>query len=167
MIFDDAETNRLWMKDMQWKRQCIGGLWDEAEWHFPWLPQNVDLCCAYTHAGMYLGWLADHGLTSEYCNLCNENELDEFKMRAITPQNFFVSVEGKIATRDLNELGDAFTSICFLPRLGQVSFWSDYKSTFVSERLSFYEVADTWENYKLLCDKLNQRLSEFSNCHSL
>ncbi|MFV8165502.1 hypothetical protein ACNQVK_25980 [Mycobacterium sp. 134] len=112
--------------------------YDDAGWHYDTAIENgLQPAAAGTHIGMFMAWLALHGMAQpDYA----PSELHE---RTITPGEYLRRhCVAQIDPFMLTDTGNAFTSAAYRPYLRQ---YRDVPA--VARHDSTYETPDTWDTY--------------------
>ena len=131
-------------------------VYDKAKWHYE-ADQSLPEENAYTHSGMFLAWLIGKDLLASEFAEDFQTEIQRLRERRITPGSFFQFVDGVLASDMLNEEGNAFAASYFEFEKGQ--YLGDYDELLVRQLPSPYHVADTWENYERLKQRIDERYS--------
>lgn len=148
--------------------------YDDASWHYGGdYPENLTDENATTHIGMFLNWCINNNLLSEELAEDSEDERESVKRREMTGAQFLIDLcDEKFSAYDLNELGNSFTRDYYEDDTDYTkkynSFANDYSETFDKkaeeqnfEYESFYHVEDTFENYDLIKEVIDQRFHEW------
>ena len=130
-------------------------IYDKAAIHFltGGFPENLPIEQAHVHIGMYLGWIIDHKLYSEYFEEECETQIFRFKRREISPALFSEMWSGYLASEIFDETGNMFTYYYY----GGGLYKSDYHKVLAHDLPSIYHVKDSWENYEFISHKMNSR----------
>jgi hypothetical protein len=129
---------------------------DSATRHFLGnYPQSLPIEKAYVHIGMYLGWIIETGLYSEYFAEEGSAQIFRFKRREISCTILSQIWDGNIPAEILNNEGKAFSAYYYSTGL----FRQDYHDVLAKNLPSFYHVADNWQNYERLKLRLDQRFT--------
>jgi hypothetical protein len=135
-------------------------VYDKAKYHTggdypPELPADQ----AFVHTGFYLGWVIERGLTSaEFAEYAGE-QIAAFRARARTGPEVYEWCDGALLDDMLSAEGNAFSEAYFDFSRGR--FLADYEELLAEDLPSLYHVADTWENYERLKERLDARYSEW------
>ncbi|SOD03386.1 hypothetical protein SAMN05216486_1126 [bacterium JGI 053] len=129
-------------------------VYDKAKYHYGGdYPEGLADEQAFVHTGLYLGWIIDHGLHSDF--LAEEPELIErFKAREITGPQVYEAWDGCLIDDMLSDEGNAFSKDYFDFERGR--YLADYEELLAGGLPSLYHVQDTWANY----DRLKARVDE-------
>lgn len=128
---------------------AAGYAYDKAEWHsggdYPHdLPQNA----AYTHIGMYLGWLIETNLVSKEFINETQAEIQKFKSKRTTGAKVLGSWDGTLIDDMLSKEGNAFSKFYYVSKPSL--YFEDYANILVRNLPTVYHVTDSWENYEKL-----------------
>lgn len=140
--------------------------YDKAKYHFDGdFPKDLPLAQAYVHTGLFLGWLIDHNLCSDFFVQEAKEDIEQFKKRQLTGPQIYEHWDGCLISEMLSEQGNRFAAAYFDFEHGQ--FLADYEKLFCSQLPSLYHVKDTWENYDKLAALIDQRYKVSINKHEL
>jgi len=133
-------------------------VYDKAKWHYegnwpPDLPEEN----AYTYSGIFLTWLIRKNFLDSTFVEDFQTDIQQLRERRITPGCFFQIVDGVLASDMLSEEGNAFVTSYFGSEGGQ--YLNDYDELLARQLPSPYHVADTWENYETLKQRIDERYS--------
>jgi hypothetical protein len=133
-------------------------MYDKAKNHFKGnFPEILPIEQAYVHIGMYLGWIITRQLYSAYFEDEAGTQIFRF-LRKEMPCTILSEVwDGYLGPELFNDEANAFTVDYYQGG----HYLNDYREVLVKDLPSVYHVSDTWENFALLCDRLNQRFSEW------
>ncbi|MBC8111604.1 MAG: hypothetical protein H7Y04_11135 [Verrucomicrobia bacterium] len=127
---------------------------DQAKDHFlGHFPQIMPIENAYTHIGMYLGWVVENELFSEFFREESELQIMRFKRQEISCIILSELWDGYLGTDLFNESGVAFTKDYYVGG----KYAEDYKNNLAENLPSIYHVDDSWENYETMSKKLSER----------
>lgn len=133
-------------------------IFDKAKWHYdeinPITRQTIKKE-AFVHTGFFVTWLVIHGFfTSKFVN--SEN------LYNTSPTYLYEEIfDGVFSSEELTLKGYIFTNGYFDFDKGK--YLEDYEEIFlseISEKGSIFLVAPTWENYKLIEKKIDERYSK-------
>jgi hypothetical protein len=110
---------------------------------------------AYVHTAMFLGWLIDHDLVSRELLDTAAQPVAQFKRREITPVQVYEWWDGCLLDEMLDDEGNAFASAYFDFDKGQ--YLDDYRELLVRELPSEFHVPFTWENYRTIAKRIDER----------
>lgn len=112
---------------------------------------------AYLHIGIFLGWVIENHLYSEYFQEEGETSIFRFEHKAISCIILGEVWDGVVSKEQLNEEGQAFAEYYYCS--GQ--YIEDYKETLAQGLVSMYYVEDTLENYNRMKVVLDKRFKEW------
>lgn len=128
-------------------------VYDLAKNHFLGdFPASLPIEKAYLHIGIYMGWIIDNDLYSEYFEDEASTEIYRFKRRDIGCIILAEIWDGALSHELFSEETNLFT---FYYYAGGI-FKKDYNEVLVKSHKTIYHVEDTWENF----DKISKRISE-------
>ena len=135
-------------------------VYDKAKYHFGGdYPKDLPIEQAYVHTGLYLGWIIDLDLYSEEFREETGDLIPRFKAREVTGPEVYESWDGCLIDDMLSDEGNAFSQDYFDFERGK--FLTDYEELLRGELPSLYHVANTWNNYDRLRERLNQRYAQW------
>ncbi|WKN43233.1 DUF7832 domain-containing protein [Tunicatimonas pelagia] len=127
-------------------------IYDNAKTHFLGnFPGDLPIEQAYVHIGMYLGWIIDNELYSEYFEDEADTQIFRFKNREISCTILSEIWDGYLGHELFSEEGNLFTFYYY----GGGLYRKDYEDLLSGNLPSLYHVKDSWENY----DKIAQNVS--------
>lgn len=131
-------------------------VYDLAKNHFLGdFPSSLPIEKAYLHIGIYMGWVIENGLFSEYFEDEASTEIYRFSRREIGCIILAEIWNGALSHELFNDQTNLFT---FYYYAGGI-FKKDYTEVLVRSHKTIYHVEDTWENF----DKISKRMSERYN----
>lgn len=149
---------------MQARIQTNKGFYDHAKEHLgSEFPKALPMEQAYVHIGMYLGWIIETGLYSEYFEEEASSEIFRFKRKEISCTILSGIWNGYLAFEFLSKGGNDFTLFYYSSGLYQ----HDYEEILGSGLPSIYHVNDTWSNYEKLTTRINEQYQEWQKFKSL
>ncbi len=129
-------------------------IYDSAKMHFLGnFPENLPIEQAYVHIGIYLGWIIEKELYSEFFEDEAGLQMIRFHRREICCTILSELWDGYLGYELFNKTGNMFTYYYYAGGI----YKKDYMNLLVNKLPSIYHVKDTWENYKLMTDKINER----------
>ncbi|BDC98989.1 hypothetical protein [Persicobacter psychrovividus] len=138
----------------------IGVCIDHAKLHFlNKFPESLPIENAYLHIGMFLGWLIDSELTSEYFEEEAETEIFRFKLRDLSPMILSEIWGGALTHSLINEKGNNFAHHYYCSG----EYLKDYELTLANGLPSIYHVKDSWKNYQKISDILDKRFEKWNH----
>jgi hypothetical protein len=148
-------TKRHAMVTIEDSRKSI---YDNAKTHFLGnFPPSLPIEQAYVHIGMYLGWVIDRGLYSEYFEDEASAEIFRFKRREISCTILSEIWDGYLGYELFSYNGNLFTYYYY----GGGLYHSDYRNRLVKNLPSLYHVNDSWENYQKMKACMDLRFDDW------
>ena len=133
-------------------------IYDNAKNHFLGnFPEALPIEQAYVHIGMYLGWIIDNDMYSEYFEEESEIQIYRFKNRTISCTILSELWDGYLGYELFNKEGNMFTYYYY----GGGIYRKDYENSLVSDLPSIYHVEDSWENYEKVTESINKRFEDW------
>lgn len=133
-------------------------IYDNAKTHFLGnFPDNLPIEQAYVHIGMYLGWIIENTLYSEYFEDEAEIQIFRFKRKEISCTILSEVWDGYLGHELFNKEGNMFTYYYY----GGGLYKGDYDQTLVQELPSIYHVDDSWDNYDKMSKTISMRFSDW------
>jgi hypothetical protein len=136
-------------------------VYDKAAQHFltGGFPESLPIEQAHVHIGMYMGWIIDKELYSEFFEEESDTQIYRFKRREISPALLSGTWNGYLASELFTEAGNMFTYYYY----GGGLYKKDYQKILASTLPSIYHVKDSWENFKLISAKISERYQVWKN----
>ncbi len=136
-----------------------GYVFDKAEYHLESVfDAGLDEDHAYVHSGLFLAWLVDNDLVSDFFKEESEDDIQKLKKRESSPCQIFMNWDGVLIGELLNKEGFNFAMYYFDFENGK--YLSDYENTLCKDLPDMYHVKDSWENYekiKVVIDKAHEK----------
>jgi hypothetical protein len=133
-------------------------IYDNAKAHFLGnFPESLPIEQAYVHIGMFLGWIIDNDLYSEYFEDEASNQIFRFKRREISCTILSEIWDGYLGHELFSKKGNMFTYYYYAGGL----YHNDYQEILVKNLPSIYHVQDTWENYNRMRLRMDMRLQDW------
>lgn len=133
-------------------------IYDNAKTHFLGnFPEALPIEQAYVHIGIYLGWIIEKELYSEYFEDEASNQIFRFKRREISCTILSEIWDGYLGHELFNKQGNLFTYYYY----GGGLYRSDYEDVLTHNLPSIYHVEDCWENYEKMKARIDLRLSDW------
>ena len=133
-------------------------IYDNAKNHFLGnFPDNLPIEQAYVHIGIYLGWVIERELYSEYFEDEASTEIYRFNRRELSCTLLSEIWDGYLGYELFDKSGNMFTYYYY----GGGIYNKDYHDLLVVNLPSIYHVKDTWENFEVMCRKMDQRYKEW------
>jgi len=132
--------------------------YDTARNHFMGsFPALLSIEHAYTHIGMYLGWMIELGLYSDYFKEEAASHIFRFKRREISCIVLSELWEGYLGAEQFSAIGNMFTYYYYSSGLYQ----NDYNEVLVKRLPSRYHVSDNWDNYDQIKKRIDKRFQDW------
>ncbi|MCT4580255.1 MAG: hypothetical protein N4A35_02470 [Flavobacteriales bacterium] len=127
---------------------------DRVDWHLNEdYPENLPEENSGTHIGMYLAWIINNDLISDFHKEESKEGVENVRSRSITGRAFlFDYCDGKFWEQELNRKGLDFTKYYY----ESGGYFNDYTNLLASNFDSVFQVNNSWDNYeklKLIIDK--------------
>lgn len=133
-------------------------IYDNAKSHFLGnFPDSLPIEQAYVHIGMYLGWIIDNDLYSEFFEDEAEIQIFRFKRREISCTILSEIWDGYLGYELFSKNGNMFTYYYY----GGGLYRGDYDETLVKKLPSIYHVKDSWDNYDSMSKLMDMRFSDW------
>ena len=133
-------------------------IYDSAKTHFLGnFPENLPIEQAYVHIGIYLGWIIDNELYSDYFEDEAEVQIIRFKRREISCTILSELWDGYLGYELFSKEGNMFSYYYY----GGGLYRRDYDEVLVKELPSLYHVKDTWDNYHAMTSRINVRFADW------
>lgn len=120
-------------------------------------PASLPAEQAYVHIGMYLGWIIENRLYSEFYAEEASTAIFRFRRREISCTILSEIWDGHLNCDMLNKAGNNFTVFYYTTGL----YRQDYEEVLGADVSSVYHVADTWRNYEKMKLRIAFRYSEW------
>lgn len=133
-------------------------IYDNAKTHFLGnFPENLPIEQAYVHIGMYLGWVIDNELYSDYFEDEAEVQILRFKRKEISCTILSELWDGYLGYELFGKEGNMFSYYYY----GGGLYKRDYDAVLVQELPSIYHVHDSWDNYALMKSRIDVRFADW------
>lgn len=133
-------------------------IYDNAKNHFLGnFPESLPIEQAYVHIGMYLGWIIENKLYSEFFEDEAEHQIYRFLRREFSCTILSEVWDGYLGYELFSKEGNLFTYYYY----GGGIYRKDYETCLVKDLPSLYHVKDTWENYEKLSKQISKRYNEW------
>ena len=131
-------------------------IYDNAKTHFLGnFPESLPIEQAYVHIGIYLGWIIENELYSEYFEDEAEVQMLRFKRRELSPTILSELWDGYLGFEFFNKEGNMFTYYYY----GGGIYKKDYEVLLANNLPSIYHVEDSWSNYEIMTAKITERFN--------
>ncbi len=135
-------------------------VYDKAKYHYDGeFPADLDIEQGFVHTGMFLGWIIDHDLFSDWFGPEMSGYVRAFKNREMTGAKVFEACDGVLVDDMLTDEGNQFAQYYFDFEGGK--YLSDYQELLGKRLPTMYHVADTWPNYEKLKERIDKRYGEW------
>ncbi len=133
-------------------------IYDNAKNHFLGrFPKTLPIEQAYVHIGIYLGWIIDNNLYSEYFEEEADIQIYRFKKREISCTILSEIWDGYLGYELFSEEGNLFTYYYY----GGGLYHKDYQTLLAPDLPSIYHVKDDWDTYEKMGWKISGRYEEW------
>ena len=134
---------------------------DRVDWHYGNdFPQNLPEENGGTHIGMYLNWIIDNNLISEFHLTESKDGIEKVKSGEMTGRDFlFDYCDGKFWNQELNKIGLEFTESYY----STDKYFGDYSNVLASNLDSIYNVKNSRQNYDLIKGILDKRFAKWDS----
>jgi hypothetical protein len=143
---------------MEKKAEIHKNIYDNAKSHFLGnFPDSLPIEQAYVHIGMYLGWIIDSDLYSEYFEDEASGQIFRFKRREISCTILSEIWDGYLGFELFGRVGNMFTYYYY----GGGLYHADYNELLVKALPSIYHVSDSWDNYEKMKIRMTMRFQDW------
>ncbi len=133
-------------------------LYDRARHHFTSnFPDALPIEQAYVHIGMYLGWIIENQLYSEYFEDECGTQMYRFRQGQISCTILSEIWDGHLGSEFFTHKGNLFTNYYY----GGGLYRKDYETLLAVDLPSLYHVLDTPENFRRMADQISRRYAEW------
>jgi hypothetical protein len=133
-------------------------IYDNAKTHFLGnFPDTLPIEQAYVHIGMYLGWIIEKELYSDFFEEEASCQIFRFKRREISCTILSEIWDGYLGFELFSKPGNMFTYFYYAGGI----YHNDYKTLLAENLPSVYHVADSWENYEIIKKQLDLRFANW------
>ncbi|MGF1638090.1 MAG: hypothetical protein ACFCUU_13515 [Cyclobacteriaceae bacterium] len=133
-------------------------IYDLAKNHFLGdFPDSLPIERAYLHIGIYLGWIIDNNLYSEFFEEEASTEIFRFKNRNLGCIILAEIWDGSLTYDLFSTDGNMFTSYYYAGGL----YKNDYMDILVKNHPTLYHVDDTWENFEKMSKRISLRYDDW------
>jgi len=142
------------LKPVEKKADIQKTIYDSAKNHFLGnFPDSLPIEQAYVHIGMYLGWVIETSLYSEYFSEEAAGQIFRFKRKEISCTILSEIWDGYLGHELFSLEGNLFSYYYY----GGGLYRADYDDLLVKSLPSIYHVIDSWENYEKVKQRINLR----------
>jgi hypothetical protein len=140
-------------------------VYDKAKYHYDGdFPDDLEIEQGFVHTGMFLGWIIDHDLYSDWFGKELGGYVIAFKACDMTGAKVFEACDGVLMNDMLSDEGNDFAQHYFDFERGK--YMGDYGEVLANGLPTMYHVADTWANYEKLKKRIDKRYREWKNAKS-
>ena len=133
-------------------------IYDNAKSHFLGnFPESLPIEQAYVHIGIYLGWVVENDLYSEFFEDEAEVQILRFKRRELNPTILSELWDGYLGYELFSKEGNMFTYYYY----GGGIYKKDYEKILVGTLPSIYHVNDSWLNYERMAQQITDRYNQW------
>lgn len=133
-------------------------IYDNAKTHFLGnFPESLPIEQAYVHIGMYLGWVIENELYSEFFEDEAGMQIFRFQRRETCCTILSELWDGYLGYELFSHKGNLFTYYYY----GSGIYKKDYTDMLAGDLPSIYHVNDTWENYEKMRAKISERFLQW------
>ena len=140
-------------------------VYDKAKYHYDGdFPADLEIEQGFVHTGMFLGWIIEHDLYSEWFGKELAGYVAACKAREMTGAKVFEACDGVFMEDMLSEEGNRFAQYYFDFERGK--YLSDYGELLGQGLPTIYHVSDSWANYERLRARIDKRYGEWKRLQS-
>ena len=133
-------------------------IYDSAKHHFLGnFPESLPIEQAYVHIGIYLGWIIDNNLYSEYFEDEAEVQIFRFRRRELSCTILSELWDGYLGYELFSKDGNVFSYYYY----GGGLYKKDYETVLAGELPSIYHVRDNWDAYDKMTSVIDKRFEEW------
>jgi hypothetical protein len=133
-------------------------IYDRAKHHFLGnFPSVLPIEQAYVHIGMFLGWVCETDLYSDFFEEEAALQILRFRRRQISCSILSAVWDGYLGSELFNDEGNEFCVYYY--QSGK--YKKDYEKTLAGDLPSIYHVEDNWDNYEKICKKVTARFKKW------
>jgi len=133
-------------------------IYDNAQSHFLGnFPKNLPIEQAYVHIGIYLGWIIEKELYSEYFEDEAGTQIFRFKNRQTSCTILAEVWDGYLGHELFSEEGNLFTYYYY----GGGLYHKDYETVLATKLPSIYHVSDEWPSYDKMSELIDTRYADW------
>jgi len=137
---------------------CQEKVYDLARNHFLGdFPTTLPIEKAYLHIGIYLGWIVDNHLYSDYFEEEASTEIFRFERREIGPIVLSEIWDGRLSHELFSYDSNIFTYFYYAGGI----YKKDYISILVDSEPSLYHVEDSWDNFLKVSKQISTRFEQW------
>jgi hypothetical protein len=133
-------------------------IYDRAKHHFLGnFPNVLPIEQAYVHIGMFLGWVCENDLYSDFFEEEAALQILRFRRRQISCSILSAVWDGYLGSELFNDEGNEFCVYYY--QSGR--YKKDYEKTLAADLPSIYHVEDNWKNYEKIAKKISARYKKW------
>ena len=133
-------------------------IYDNARNHFLGnFPESLPIEQAYVHIGMYLGWIIENELYSEFFEDEAAVQIIRFQRRDFSCTILSEVWDGYLGHELFSKTGNMFTYYYY----GGGIYRKDYEKVLANNLPSIYHVKDSWSNYDVMAQKITERYQDW------
>lgn len=133
-------------------------IYDRAKHHFLGnFPSVLPIEQAYVHIGMFLGWICENDLYSDFFEEEAALQILRFRRRQISCSILSAVWDGYLGSELFNDEGNEFSQYYYLSG----KYKKDYERTLAADLPSIYHVEDNWKNYEKMARKITARYKKW------
>ena len=133
-------------------------IYDRAKYHFKGdFPSSLPIEKAYLHIGIFMGWIIEKKLYSEFFEEECAIQIIRFLRREMGCTILSEIWDGHLGSDLFTDEGNMFTYYYY----GGGLYRKDYEVTLAKDLESIYHVEDTWENYDTMSEVITKRYEEW------
>ena len=135
-------------------------VYDKAKWHFSGdYPENLPEENAYTHGGIFLGWIVNNDMAAPGFLEDFKAEISQFRRREITPGRLMQIADGALVDDMMDDAGNAFARAYFDFEHGK--YLEDYEDVLGRGLPTLYHVEDSWANFDRMASRIDERFAQW------
>lgn len=135
-------------------------VYDKAKYHFESCDEHgLDLHQAYVHTGIFLAWLEERGLLSDWMAQEMGSALADLHARSRTGPAVFEEMDGVLLDEMLSADGNAFAMAYF--DFDRGVYLEDYDELLSGALASHFHVEDTWTSYERIRPRIDERFAQW------
>lgn len=129
-------------------------VFDKAKYHSDSVDQlGLEEEQAFVHTGLFVAWLINHNLMSDFFMEETGGEIQQLKSRKISPSTMYMNWDGVFIGEMLNKEGFNFALSYFDFERG--TYMQDYEKIFKVTGNQVFGIKDSWDNYDQLEPSIN------------
>ena len=133
-------------------------IYDNAKNHFLGnFPESLPSEQAYVHIGMYLGWIIENELYSEFFEDEADVQIFRFQRRDFSCTILSEVWDGYLGHELFSKTGNMFTYYYY----GGGIYRKDYEKVLAGDLPSIYHVQDSWSNFERISERITKRFEDW------